>query len=166
MKPRILHFVLALSFALASCAGLTSPTEAETTALDQAQQTLIDFFDLLVAGNYERAAALHVDDADFYDTLRQNNPEVDPSDHAALLQAACTFQLRCMRILRVVSRQGLGANQFQFVVEFANLDGSLFVLGPCCGADETSMPPVSQFEFLVENDGGFYLVLSSPIYVP
>lgn len=166
MKPRILHFGLALSFALASCAGLTSPTEAENIALDQAQQTLIDFFALLVEGNYSGAADLHADDADFYDTLKQNNPDVDPNDHAALLQAACTFQLRCMRILRVISRQQSGANQFRFIVEFTNPDGSLFVLGPCCGGDETSMPSVSQFEFLVENMGGRFIVISSPIFVP
>ncbi|MEX2143532.1 MAG: hypothetical protein WD740_02975, partial [Anaerolineales bacterium] len=117
MKLRILHFGLALGLALASCASPAPPTETETNALDQAQQTLIEFFDLLVAGNYDRATALHVADADFYDTLKRDNPEIDPNDQAALLQAACTFQLRCMRILRVVSRQGLGANQFQFVVE-------------------------------------------------
>ena len=167
MRTRIAYIgLVVLGLALAACAGPASGTDAATTALDQAQQTLIDFFDLLVDGDYSAAATLHADDAELYDTLRQNNPDVDPADHAALLQAACTFQLRCMRVLRVVSQQALAGNQFQFVAEFANPDGSQFVLGPCCGEDETSMPPVSQFEYLVENVGGRFLVHGSPVYVP
>jgi hypothetical protein len=46
-------------------------------------------------------------------------------------------------------------------------DGSLFVLGPCCGANETEMPPVSQFEYKVTRDAsGQFVVMDLPPYVP
>jgi hypothetical protein len=52
-------------------------------------------------------------------------------------------------------------------VEFSLPDGTLFVLGPCCGATETEMPPVSSFAFRVQRQpDGAYAVLDLPPYVP
>ena len=56
---------------------------------------------------------------------------------------------------------------FTFTVTFRNRDGSTFVLGPCCGADATEMPPVSEFEYHVElTNSGDFRVLDLPVYVP
>ena len=58
-------------------------------------------------------------------------------------------------------------DSYIFQVEFNNPDGSLFVLGPCCGADETEMPPVSQFEYTVSRKAeGKFVVMNTPPYVP
>jgi hypothetical protein len=82
------------------------------------------------------------------------------------MEAACTYQLRCMEILNVVSGEQISDTEFIFTVEFADLDGTLFVLGPCCGSNETEMPPVSQFEYRVAMVGSEFFVHGSPIYVP
>jgi hypothetical protein len=55
---------------------------------------------------------------------------------------------------------------FKFLVEFNNRDGSHFELGPCCGEDPNSRPPITQFEFNVVKTGDRYLVQDLPVYVP
>jgi len=44
--------------------------------------------------------------------------------------------------------------------------GQLLVVGPCCGADATQIPPVSQFEFTVQRHKGVFLVLDPPVLMP
>lgn len=164
---RIDLFIVALALMLATCAAPTPVAQAPSD-LENAQQTLIDFFSLLSNGDYEGAVQRFADDPEtaFYETAQRNNVDVDPSDHAALMEAACTYQLRCMEILNVVSGEQISDTEFIFTVEFANPDGTLFVLGPCCGSVETEMPPVSQFEYRVEKMGSEFLVHGSPVYVP
>jgi hypothetical protein len=154
--------IVILAILLAACAV---PTPEQPSDLEHARQTLIDFFSLLHNGEYAEAVERH-DDAEFYETARQNNGSVDPNDPVALMEAACTYQLQCLEILNVVSGEQVSDNEFVFVVEFANTDGTLFVLGPCCGADETEMPPVSQFEYRVEKVVSEFFVHGSPVFVP
>ncbi len=164
---QVLFFMIAVASLLAACVAPVPTTQAPTD-LEHAQQTLIDFFSLLHNGEYSEAIERFADDADtqFYETARQNNVDVDPNNEAALMEAACTYQLRCMEILNVVSGEQISDTEFVFTVEFANEDGTLFVLGPCCGSNETEMPPVSQFEYRVEKVGSEFLVHGSPVYVP
>ena len=166
MKQTVFFLIVVVSL-LAACAAPASVAEGPTD-LEHAQQTLIDFFSLLHNGEYGEAVERFADDAEtaFYETAQRNNVDVDPSDHAALMEAACTYQLRCMEILNVVSGEQISDTEFIFTVEFADLDGTLFVLGPCCGSNETEMPPVSQFEYRVAMVGSEFFVHGSPIYVP
>lgn len=159
-------FWVAAAILLSACTAPTNSSSTPTGDLERARRALIEFFSLLSHGDYLSAARLHAEDEDFYDTLRQNNPDVDPGDPAALLRAACTYQLRCMEIKNVLHIEQLSDTLFRFIVEFADADGSTFVLGPCCGADETEMPPVSQFEYLVEKVDNQFRVHGGPVYVP
>lgn len=163
-RNSIVFGIMCIATVLAACTS--PPAISEPSEIEPARQTLIDFFSLLSTGEYAEAVERHAYDTEFYDTARQNNPDVDPEDRSALLEAACTYQYRCMEILQVVSSEQVSGTEFVFVVEFANPDGTLFVLGPCCGADETEMPPVAQFEYTVEKVDGVLLVHGSPVYVP
>lgn len=160
--------LLIATILLTACTAPAAPISTEPTDLDHARQTLIDFFSLLSNGDYKGAVQLFADDpeTDFYATAQMNNVDVDPNDYPALMEAACTYQLRCIDILNVVSSEQVSETEFKFVVEFANPDGTLFVLGPCCGSNETEMPPVSQFEYRVEKVGSEFFVHGSPVYVP
>ncbi|MCL5429830.1 MAG: hypothetical protein M1347_08565 [Chloroflexi bacterium] len=158
--------IASLVIAALLLAACSSPAAEVPGDLEHARQTLIDFFSLLSNGEYAEAIERHANDADFYTAAQQNNPNVDANDRAALMEAACAYQLRCLEIREVVSGERFSETEFVFVVEFANPDGSLFILGPCCGADETEMPPVSQFEYHVEKAGSEFLVHGSPVYVP
>ena len=140
-----------------------TPTTLPSTA-SEAQGVLIRFFDLLNSKQYSEADALYGGD---YEQLQIFNADADPSDHAALWAWSCEMSgLQCIKV-RSANFKMLRGDTYVFQVEFSNPDGSLFVLGPCCGSDETEMPPVSQFEYQVmRNSDGKFLVTDLPPYVP
>jgi hypothetical protein len=142
------------------------PQDTKSVDLVKAQETLIAFFLSLSRGNYNQAVGLYGGPEDLYEALRNNNPSVDPEDKAALFSAGCTYQYRCLAIWEIVQADQVSPTEFHFVVRFANPDGSLFVLGPCCGADETQMPPVSEFEYGVIKVNDHFLVIGELLYVP
>jgi hypothetical protein len=140
-----------------------TPTTLPSTA-SEAQDVLIQFLTLLHTGDYAAAAPLYAGD---YETLSVFNPEIDPSDRVALWTWVCENKLlQCLEVRSFVFKE-LRGDSYVFQVEFSNPDGSLFVLGPCCGADETEMPHVSQFEFTVSRTtDGRFVVMNTPPYVP
>jgi len=140
-----------------------TPTSLPSAA-SEAQQVLIKYFDLLTAKEYAEADGLYGGD---YEQLKVFSADVDPSDHVKLWSNACELAgLRCLKV-RTATLLDQGTNTYRFQVEFNNPDGNLFVLGPCCGANETEMPPVSQFEITVlKNVEGNFLVTNLPPYVP
>lgn len=143
--------------------AIPTPTSSSSN-LDAARAVLIAYFDDLYSGEYDAAADLFGGDLSL---LVDSNPTVDPADSTALLEAACTYQLRCLPVKAIVDARQLGEGSYAFELEFSNPDGSLFVLGPCCGANETEMPPVSQFDCSVEKSSeGDYRVMCLPVYVP
>lgn len=154
------YLLVAILF-LAACApqAATTPSGA-----DEARSVLLDFLHFLDTGNYIQAVSLY---GGPYDQLQVFNPQIDPSDHLALWTWVCENQLlQCLEV-RSATLQGQEGDTYVFQVEFNNPDGSLFVLGPCCGANETEMPPVSQFEYTVmKNTEGKFVVMNMPPYVP
>jgi len=154
MKTRtIFTFILVL---LVGCSSTSNDQEP-------ARQVLVDFFNQLNSAQYGQAATLF---NGAYEVLRDYNPEVDPADHAQLWQNGCQINgLQCLHV-RTAEFKEQNGDILVFTVEFSNPDGSLFVRGPCCGADETEQPPQSQFEFRVQKSGSDFLVLDLPVYVP
>ena len=145
-------------------AGCAPPVTQAASEANEAQTTLLDFLHFLNAGDYEQAVPLYGGN---YDALQVFNQEIDPSDSLALWTWVC--QNRLLQCLQVRSTTLVNQEDdiYVFQVEFNNPDGSLFVLGPCCGANETEMPPVSQFEFTVtRNAEGRFVVMNTPPYVP
>jgi len=129
-----------------------------------AQDALESFFTLLSHGAYEQAAALYGGD---YKELHSMNPVIPADEYASLWKNGCTANgYQCLEIKDVlkasVDEQGI----FHFIVEFKLSSGQLLVVGPCCGADATQMPPRSQFEFTVRRHNGVFLVLNPPVFVP
>ena len=154
---------------LISCApqpvATAAPTPTSTpSTVSEAQEVLITFFQLMNSKNYAAGDALY---GGSYETMQNWNPDIDPSDHLTLWHKACEQNgLQCL-LARTVTFKELQGDTYVFQVEFSNPNGSLFVLGPCCGANETEMPPVSQFEYKVtRNSNGKFVVLDMPPYVP
>ena len=156
---------------LGSCAAPPvnpSVTQPAQTSLPltagEAGEVLVNFLTLLHNGKYAQAVPLYGGD---YEALKVFNPEIDPNDPAALWRWSCDHQLlQCLEV-RSVTFEQLVEDAYIFQVEFNNPDGSLFVLGPCCGATETEMPPVSQFQFtVIRNADGRFVVMNTPPYVP
>jgi len=126
---------------------------------------MLRFFAALNAGDYPTAISLY---GGSYDTLTTWNPDLPAADRTALWQRACQQNgLQCLPVGEVVSQEQVSANVVRYDLHFRNPDGTLFVLGPCCGETETSMPPVSQFECTVaRTSGGDFKVMCLPPYVP
>ena len=153
---------------LASCAtqpiSTLQPTQPSSSEVIQAADTLATFFRLLNEKNYAAVVPLYGGECE---SLQVFNPEIDPNDPIALWTWACENKLlQCLEVrsAELIHEEG---DTYVFQVEFSNPDGSLFVLGPCCGANETEMPPVSQFEYTVmKNAEGKFVVINLPPYVP
>jgi hypothetical protein len=158
--PRIAAMLL-FGLILAAC-GSKASTPAPAQA---ARQALEAYFSALSVGHYTDAAALYGGD---YQVLADNNPDLDPNDHAALFQNACQINgFVCnLAIKDYVSESQPSEAEFVFTVEFQTPDGALFSLGPCCGADPTEMPPATQFEYHVQVVDGKYLVMDLPVLQP
>jgi hypothetical protein len=151
-----------------------SPTVDETLILNenidadiewQSKAVLIKFFDSLNQGDYEKAVELF---GGSYDVLQGYNPDINPSDHTGLLQAGCRFNgLMCLPILDSKLIQVNDQKEFIYEVSFKNPDGTLFELGPCCGASEEIMPTVSNFTIhVVCETWDTCQVIDLPPYVP
>ncbi len=152
-------------YALPDEESLTQPVAGDNQLESSAELALINFFTYLNQKNYHQASEVY---GGPYDQLVGYNPSLSEADKEGLLQAGCEFNgLMCLSILKSRLVEANSADEHLFEVEFANPDGSLFVLGPCCGASEEEMPPVSTFTVRVrcESDGNC-LVLDLPPYVP
>jgi hypothetical protein len=154
--------------ASAPATAAPGPSTREPTSLPstiaEAQGVLVDFLTLLHEKKYAEAVPLYGGE---YDALQVFNPEIDPDDHLALWTWACdNLLLQCLEVRSATFKEMRG-DSYVFQVEFNNPDGSLFVRGPCCGASETEMPPVSRFEYTVSrNSDGQFVVMNTPPYVP
>ena len=131
----------------------------------EARSAVEDFYAALNQSAYDQAAGLY---RGSYEALQGYNPDIDPGDQVSLLGAGCEFNgLMCLQVLDLSLIHENDSGEFIFEVEFANPDGSQFVLGPCCGATEEEMPPVTLFQVRVtcEQDSACR-VLDLPPYVP
>lgn len=149
---------LLLVLILSACA----PAEGAT---EQARQALVAYFDALNRADYEAVIELY---GGSYEGMIDSNPSLDPDDHSALWKNACTINgNECDLLVRTMTFKERTGDEYSFIVEFNNPDGTQFTLGPCCGATETEMPPVSQFEYRVmKKTDGKFVVLDMPVYVP
>jgi hypothetical protein len=131
----------------------------------EARDVMLRFFTALNAGDYATAVSLY---GGSYETHTTWNLDIPTTDLTALWQRACEQNgLQCLPVREVVSEEQISANVMKFIVHFRNPDSSLFVLGPCCGENETTMPPVSKFECNVaRTSSGDFKVLCLPPYVP
>ena len=149
---------------IAACTPANT-TETPAEGMEKARSALVRVFEHLNHQEYEKAAPLYGGE---YQGLREWNPLIDPQDHAALLKSGCEINgLQCLQIKRIVDEKVVSLAEYHFKVEFVNENGSLFVLGPCCGGNATDMPPRSQFDYrVIRNCEGKFLVLELPVGVP
>ena len=143
---------------------LPTPEAIRPGDIAQARETLHRFLSLLAEGDFAAAAPLYGGSAvGMWESLGK---WLALDDRVGLLTRICDGGfLQCLPV-RAITDGAPTATTFEFVVEFSNPDGSLFVRGPCCGSNETDMPPVSGFPMSVIWAEGRYWVLGLPPYVP
>ena len=131
----------------------------------KAEEALTNFFKLLHDGNYSQAAILY---GGSYEMLQGYNPNLEADNYAGLLKAGCEMNgLMCLEVLNILSVKTSSEGTFSFQIELVNPDGSLFELGPCCGASEEDSPSRSSFPVrVICQDDMSCLVMDLPPYVP
>ncbi len=165
--PRSHVFYVIVVLLVAACvpnSGIMS-TPTHQSEEQTARDALLNFFTLLNEGNYDKATGLY---GGTYDNMRNNNLSVPETDLATLLLSACEINgIQCLKPKTITLEKATSSGDFLFQVEFQNQDGSLFVRGPCCGANPTDQPPQSSFDYEVTKDPqGQFLVMNMPPYVP
>jgi len=130
-----------------------------------ATQAIQTYFRALNTGLYQEAARWY---GGSYDTLREINPDISPDDAAMLLERGCTINgFQCLAVDSLLLEQGTSDGRFLFEVSFSNIDGNLFILGPCCGADIDTQPPTWLFQYSVNFDANERpRVMELPVYSP
>jgi hypothetical protein len=157
-----------MTLLLSACAAGVSPTESVSAppTLDpaiEAEASLTTYFAALGERRYTEAQAFY---GGTYDILQANNPDVDPADHASLLERWCTMNGgQCLPVLAVLSHEQTSSDSYSFVVQLADEQGALFEIGPCCGEPDTGQR-TTDFTYTVQRLGGSYKVLELPPYVP
>lgn len=166
---RFITFILML-FLVVGCSAENHETPAAEPVLtdtntEAAVELVQSYLSALAEGDYA-AAADHYGGS--YEVLAGYNPDIDLTNQAALLERACTVNgFQCLPVRRVVETAVPSPDRFQVTVEFSLPDGTLFELGPCCGASPEESPPVSQFAFTVAPDAaGVLRVQDLPVYQP
>lgn len=139
-----------------------TPTDMDVVA---ARKALIDFFSYLHAGEYELAADLY---RGSYRVMQDQNPGIDPEDHAALFQNACTINgAQCLEIRNATLIDQPSPAEFVFAVEFMNDDNSLFIQAPCCENSHENISRQNEFIYTTRLEcTGKFRVLELPIYLP
>lgn len=131
----------------------------------QSHMDIINFFVYLNHGKYEEAVKLYGGE---YETLIYFNPDLDPEDKVGLLKRGCEQNgLQCLQLYSADLIARPSETEFVYTVTYRSSDGSQFVLGPCCGADETQMPPTKEFAVRVICGEQYPCqILDLPPYVP
>ena len=151
---------------LAACAPTPAPPTATATPIPElarAEGALTGYFAALAEGRFAEAANVY---AGPVASLQANNPDVNPADHASLLERYCTQNGGvCLPVGTTLQREAPAQDTFVFVVEFANPDGTTFEIGPCCGEEDTGQR-TRDFTYTVLLLDGEYQVFKLPPYVP
>jgi len=167
MKNTIRFFmIIILTLLFTSCTPQKVESPTETLSDDQlALHTLVEFLEGLHNGNYDDAIQLY---GGTYKTMIDHNPGINTNNYSALLQNACTVNgAQCLQVKSAGLDKKVSDTEFVLKVELLNADGTLFVLGPCCGGSETDFLPQSVFYFTVMKvDKEEYIVMDMPPYMP
>jgi hypothetical protein len=154
------NLILILSILLLNACTSTPSTEARA-----AGEALNEYFASLSSGDYARGAELY---GGRYDTLADMNPEVDPNDHAVLLEQACTVNgFVCLRLKSSVLSAHPSEEQFIFKVSFETENGNTYERLPCCGGATAGETGRSVFEYsVVKGEDGQFRVMELPLMEP
>ncbi|MDP9249436.1 MAG: hypothetical protein M3M85_02940 [bacterium] len=145
-----------------------SSEEENYNKIDNPKAALIEYFDLLSAGEYMRALAYH---GSGYETLRGWNPTVDANALASLLKYGCEWNgWQCLKIKNIVKEEKISEDEYRYIVQFERTEWTeeseiVFAVGPCCGEEDDGTRR-RDFEYVVKNTAQGYLVMYPPVYVP
>ncbi len=128
---------------------------------DAAEAAMRQYFAALAGADYAKVIQLY---GGSYETLQDNNPDLDPTDKPTLWGRGCEQNgLQCLPLRAVLAARALPDSSYQFEVEFSLQSGELFQQGPCCG--DVGQPNL-RFIYTVSKQAGTWKVQELPPYIP
>lgn len=133
----------------------------------KAVEVLVSFFAYLSNQNFEKALTLfELDDpANSWEGLENFSLPEDRNNKAKVLNNYCEATGTCLKA-KIIETKKENDDTYNLVVQFQNTNGSIFVLGPCCGATEEEMPSRDKFDFKVKKINNLFKVTTAPVYRP
>jgi hypothetical protein len=129
-----------------------------------AQHTLINFFNNLNEWKFTEALKYFTINKETRENLDIYNPDGEIK-HINIIENYCQATLTCLPVI-IVWTTKIDDNEYRYQVQFQKQDGSIFILGPCCGATEEEMPTKDTFEYTVKKINGTFKVITPPLYIP
>ncbi|MDA8242431.1 MAG: hypothetical protein M0Z67_18930 [Nitrospiraceae bacterium] len=140
--------------------------------LQTAKETLIEFFNYLHGGQYDKAVLLFEPWEKGVGRQRSNwegissiLPPAERSDKGKALGAYYRSVGVPIRA-KVLDIKKVADNEYKLKIQFLKDDGSIYVYGPCCGATEKEMPSETEFDYFVQGIKGIYKVRTPPLFRP
>jgi hypothetical protein len=166
MKKILFTIFLCSIVVLTGCSN-TSNKINEQDDLSIAENALISFFDHLDSQNFEKALELFElnHSADSWEGLEIFSLPEERDNRAQVLKNYCAATGTCLKAM-VIDTIKENEETYNLLVQFKRADGSIFILGPCCGATEEEMPSQKEFNFKVKKINNEFKVITTPIYVP
>ncbi|MFZ3136593.1 MAG: ankyrin repeat domain-containing protein [Thermodesulfovibrionales bacterium] len=139
--------------------------------LQAAKETLINFFDYLHDGQYDKAVLLFEPWEEgtgmhhsSWEGLSSFSLREDRGDKSKVLARYCEAVGTCLRV-RILDVKKVDISKYRLKVQFLKDDGEIFALGPCCG-EPAETTPQKEFIYFVDRINGVYKVRTQPLYTP
>ncbi|MBM4135638.1 MAG: hypothetical protein FJ241_02280 [Nitrospira sp.] len=142
--------------------------------LQVAKETLINFFNYLYDGQYNKAVLLFepwkegsgMHSSSWEGILSGLLPE-ERNEKGKAIGLGIIYRTVGVPIrAKVLDIRKVDVDRYRLKVQFLKDDGDIYVYGPCCGANEETMPSQREFVYFVDRIDGVYKVRTPPLFRP
>lgn len=141
--------------------------QTDTLEIQLAGKTLNQFFSYLHDKKFDKALELFEpsDEERGWESMESFSPTEERNDKVKMLKNYCEVVGTCFKS-KVLEVKKINDAEYELTAQFIEDNGSVFVLGPCCGATEEEMPAQKEFKYKVKKINGDFKVTNAPVYRP
>lgn len=142
--------------------------------LQKAREALVNFFNYLHDGQYDKAVPLFEPwdkgigtQNSSWEGILSFVPREKRNEKGKAIGLGKLYQSVGVPIrVKILNAEKVADDEYNFKVIFIKDDGSSYIYGPCCGATEKQMPSQSEFDYFVKRIKGVYKVRTPPLFRP
>jgi len=175
MNNRSLFIIIQVIVLLIGTSTLHAWTDTNRqNELQEAKERIINFFNYLHDGQYDKAALLFepweegvgMHGSSWKGILSLQPPEKRNDEGKALGLGVYYRTVGVPIRAKVLDIKKIADNEYKLRIQFLKDDGSVYIYGPCCGATEETMPSETEFDYIVQRINGVYKVRTPPLFRP
>lgn len=142
--------------------------------INKAEDTLINFFNYLHDGKYDKAVSLFEPweegigmHKSSWEGILSFSPQNKRNGEGKAIGLRKIYQSVGVPIkVKILGVEKVADGNYKLRVNFIKDDGEIYIYGPCCGATEKKMPSQSEFDYFVQRVNGVYKVRTPPLFRP